>query len=116
MRTGSAVKQLANRFRRGGVQAEIRRQRVGGAKRHYAQSHVGAHQALQDFMDGAIAATGNNRVAAAAHCFFSQYACAAGRDGFQRFGFNTRFAQDGERLVDGCATPPWSAGLKPDCR
>ena len=56
-------------------------------------------------MDGAIAATGNNRVAAPAHGFLGQHAGAAGREGLNRFGFNACFAQDGERLVDGRAMP-----------
>jgi len=63
-------------------------------------------------MDGAIAATGKNRVAAPAHSILGQHTGAAGRAGLQRFGFNARFAQDGERFVNGCTTP-WSADRKP---
>jgi hypothetical protein len=59
-------------------------------------------------MNSAIAATGKNRVASPAHGLLGQHTGAAGCVGFQRFGFNARFAQDGKRFVDDCAA---EAGL-----
>jgi len=45
-------------------------------------------------------------LAAPAHCLCGQHTGAAGSDGFMRFGFNARGAQDDERLVDSCVMPP----------
>jgi len=95
--------QLANRFRRRGAQAQIRRQRVGGSQRHNTQSHGRPHKALQNFMDSAIPAAGQNRVAAPLDCLLGQRSGVSARERFQRLGFNACVAEDGERLVDGGA-------------
>ena len=56
-------------------------------------------------MNSAIPAAGKNRVAAPLDSLSGQRLGAAGRERFQRLGFNARIAEDGERLVDGRAVP-----------
>jgi len=58
---------------------------------------------LQDFVDGAVASAGDDRVAAARGGLGCLPAGAARGEGLQSFGFNAGFAQDGESFGDGCA-------------
>ena len=59
------IEQLPH-FRRSADEAEICGQRIGGSQRNHAQRNIGPHQTLQQRMYRAIAAAGNNGVAAIA--------------------------------------------------
>jgi hypothetical protein len=56
-------------------------------------------------MDGAIAATCKNRVAAPAHSILGLGPGASGRLRFQRLGLDASIVEQGKRLVNGRAVP-----------
>ena len=66
--------------------AEVGCKCIGGAERNDAQSGFGARHGLQDFVDGSVAATGQNGVAAALDGLLRMQAGGVG--GLSRNGFN----------------------------
>jgi len=82
------------------TESEIHREGIGGAKRYDAESNLGSDQALENFMDGAIAATGEDGVATAADSSQGLQAGGAGSVGFEGSGFNSRGTEHGESVRD----------------
>ncbi len=75
------------------AKAKILRECVGGAQGHDTERYVCSDETLQHFVNGAVAAAGENRIVPVAHGDLGQRFSASGGIGLQCFGIDARLAE-----------------------
>ena len=106
-------KQLARHLGRRAEQAKIRGQGIRRAQRNHAQSNIGAHETLDNFVHRAIAAAGQNRIATRIHGLLRMKRRFPGFSGLLGLGLDARFAKNGKSLFNGRLPP---RGVLAGCR
>ena len=100
--------ELLRRARNVPRQRKLLRQNVGGAagqkrQRHAVPVHVSG-QAVDDFVERAIAAARNHQLAALARGLLRDFRGVAGGGGFRKLGFDAAVGKNAPRLLDQAAS------------
>jgi hypothetical protein len=85
----------------GGPKAEVGGEGVGGSERQDAERDVSADQSLENLIDSAIAAAGNDAIEVIADCLAGQCDGRAWAVGFKGFNVSPSISKHRERLLDG---------------